>query len=166
MKRNILLFLLVLATCAILFSGCTTPSQPPESAGGTLTASPAGMNDLKFVTEDYPPFNYVENGTLEGISVDMLAGVYREMNMTFTPGHIQVLPWDEAYETALYENNTVVLAVTRLPEREDLFKWAGPIGSQHQVIFSNRDEHLYGNRQGPGTNTLSSAPPGTWTNTV
>ena len=142
MKRNILLFLLVLAASAILFSGCTTPSQPPESAGGMVTTSPGGMNDLKFVTEDYPPFNYVENGTLKGISVDMLAGVYREMNMTFTPGHIQVLPWDEAYETALYENNTVVLAVTRLPEREDLFKWAGPIGSQHQVIFSSRDEHI------------------------
>jgi polar amino acid transport system substrate-binding protein len=142
MKRNILLFLLVLATCAILFSGCTTPSQPPGSAGGTLTASPVGMNDLKFVTEDYPPFNYVENGTLEGISVDMLAGVFMEMNMTFTPDRIKVLPWADAYETALDENNTVVLAVTKLPERENLFKWAGPIGSHHLVVFSHRDDHI------------------------
>jgi polar amino acid transport system substrate-binding protein len=142
MKHNILLFLLVLAAAAILFSGCSTPSQPPESAGGTVTIPPTGISDLKFVTEEYPPFNYVENGTLEGISVDLLAGVYGEMNMTFTPDHIRVLPWDEAYETALEENNTVILAVTRLPEREALFKWAGPIGSQHQVIFSNRDDHI------------------------
>ncbi|MBP1927745.1 polar amino acid transport system substrate-binding protein [Methanolinea mesophila] len=148
MKRTIIVFLLVLAACATLFSGCTTPSSLPESPGATVAASPGGADELKFVTEEYPPFNYVENGTLEGISVDLLAGAYREMNRTLAPGRIRMLPWAEAYQAGLDENDTVILAVTRLPEREALFKWAGPIGSLHQVVFAVRGDHIVINTPG------------------
>jgi polar amino acid transport system substrate-binding protein len=92
-----------------------------------------------FITEEYPPFNYIENGSIRGISVDMLLGVIRQIDSPISADYIRVLPWPTAYETALSRNNTAVFATVRLPEREHLFKWAGPLGSERYVVFSSRD---------------------------
>ncbi|HUU75332.1 MAG TPA: transporter substrate-binding domain-containing protein [Methanoregulaceae archaeon] len=91
-----------------------------------------------FVTEDYPPFNYVENGTIQGIAVDLLRGVAKEMGDVNSPDNIMVVPWSKAWATTLERNNTVLFATVRLPEREELFKWAGPLGSERKVIFARQ----------------------------
>lgn len=144
-----LVFGLVIGTA--LLSGCS--STPPESfdTGVAVTPSATGTSlrepgasspapeKLLFVTEEYPPFNYLENGTIRGISVDILRDVLRETNSTAISGSISVLTWSEAYEKARTTNNTVVFATVRLSEREGLFKWAGPFISERKVIFSRRD---------------------------
>jgi len=32
----------------------------------------AGLDKLRFITEEYPPYNYVENGRLQGLAVELL----------------------------------------------------------------------------------------------
>lgn len=92
MRHDILLFLFVAIMCAALFSGSSTTQEIPVSSEATVQEPLTGMNELKFVTEDYPPFNYLENGTIRGISVDMLAGVYGEVNLSLAPGRITCFP--------------------------------------------------------------------------
>jgi len=138
MKHIARLLVLCLAVLLVLVAGCLSPSDPEPSAGvetsGVVSVAP---EDLHFVTEQYPPYNYVENGTLRGIAVDLLHGVYREMGSTLAPGQVRVLPWTDAYEAARSQKNTAVFATIRLPEREHLFKWAGPLASERQVIFAD-----------------------------
>jgi polar amino acid transport system substrate-binding protein len=55
---------------------------------------------------------------------------------------IEYLPWTEGYQRTLNENNTVLFATARLPERELLFKWAGPIGSDTKVILAKKDKNI------------------------
>jgi polar amino acid transport system substrate-binding protein len=132
-----------MAVLLVLAAGCLSPSAPEPPAGvdtpGVVSVAP---EDLHFVTEQYPPYNYVENGTLRGIAVDLLSGVYREMGSTLAPGQVQVLPWTDAYETARSRKNTAVFATIRLPEREHLFKWAGPLASERQVIFADPERSI------------------------
>jgi polar amino acid transport system substrate-binding protein len=132
------ILILGLVVCAALLSGCT--NQPAQKdASGATTGIPTGTDELILLSEDYPPFNYVENKTPTGISVDLLLGAFRQMGAPISSDRIKILPWSEAYETALSSNHTVVFGTIRLPEREDLFKWAGPLGSVRKVIFSRRD---------------------------
>jgi polar amino acid transport system substrate-binding protein len=149
MKRinGMLIFSLVIL--AGLVPGCMSPAGPETAGGGDVpvangtagdtTGISGATEELMFVTENYPPFNYVENGTIKGIAVDLLTGVYRHTDTTSFSDRIWVYPWSKAFETTLSRNNTVLFATVRLPERENLFKWAGPLGSERKVIFANRE---------------------------
>jgi polar amino acid transport system substrate-binding protein len=137
MKQNIILVAICLVLLCVLAAGCTTQEKTGTTA--PVTTSP---EKLTFLTEEYPPFNYLENGVAQGISVDLLMEAYKEMGTPVTPDRIQVLPWHVAYNTALSKNNTVLFGMQRLPEREKLFKWAGPFASERMVLFAERGKGI------------------------
>jgi polar amino acid transport system substrate-binding protein len=95
----------------------------PCSAANQATSA----KDLTYVADpQLPPYNYQENGKLQGITVDLLEKMWERMGVDSNRSAIKLLPWTEGYQMILTENNTVLLATTRIPEREKLFKWVGP----------------------------------------
>ncbi len=54
----------------------------------------APAKDLVYITEQFPPFNYQDEGKLQGISVDLLDKMLSHMNTTLNRSEINVLPWD------------------------------------------------------------------------
>ena len=100
-------------------------------ASGARAAEPAA---LTYLTEDYPPSNYVEKGELKGIAVDLLKAVWKKMGVAEQP--IQVINWARGYHKAETEENTVLFAMTRNAEREQLFQWVGPIYRGRYMIYA------------------------------
>ena len=98
--------------------------------------------DLTYITEQYPPYNYQEDGKLQGISVDLLEKVWERSGVSLNRSIVKLLPWTDGYQRALNENNTVLFAIARSPEREQLFKWAGPIGTDRTVLFTKADRNI------------------------
>lgn len=98
--------------------------------------------DLTYITEQYPPFNFQENGKLQGISVDLLEKVWEKMGLDLNKSIIKILPWTEGYQNVLDEKDTVLFAMARSPQREQLFKWAGPIAPFKTVIFAKKDRNI------------------------
>ncbi|HWQ63584.1 MAG TPA: transporter substrate-binding domain-containing protein [Methanospirillum sp.] len=97
------------------------------------------IDDLKVVTEDYAPLNYLDNGTLKGISVDLTEAALHQLGSNITRESFSVLPWSEAYNLARTTPDTILFSADRLPEREDLFLWAGPVMENSQVLFTRTD---------------------------
>lgn len=134
--------------CFILiavFFGALSPAA--GSTSGCDVAS-VDINDtvvsanLTYYTEQLPPYNYMENGTLKGISVDLLEAVTEKMGEKVTGEEINFVPWTEGYQTVLTENNTVLFTTARLPEREQSFKWVGPIYTYTNVLFARPDREI------------------------
>lgn len=98
--------------------------------------------DLIYITEQYPPYNFQEDGVLQGISVDLLENVWEKMNVSLNRSVIKLLPWADGYQRALSEKNTVLFAIDRSPDREKLFKWAGPIGIDRTVLYAKADRDI------------------------
>lgn len=113
---------------------------PPSALAAANQPAPA--KDIVYITEQYPPFNYQEDGKLQGISVDLLDKMLGHMNETLNRSEIKLMPWDQGYEMALQDNNTVIFATGRIPEREALFKWVGPISSTKAVLFALKEKHI------------------------
>lgn len=82
--------------------------------------------NLRFISEEYKPFNYQENSKAAGLASDVLKDVCKQLN---TACEIEFLPWEEGYEAALKNENTVLFSTTLNSTRKDKFKWAGPIAS-------------------------------------
>jgi len=96
--------------------------------------------EMTFITEDYYPWNYVENGELKGLSVDLLRQMWKEMG---EPDHtIQVLPWARGYATVLKFKNHMLFTVARTAERESLFKWIGPISVTRYKLFGLKQRRI------------------------
>jgi polar amino acid transport system substrate-binding protein len=98
--------------------------------------------DLTYITEQYPPYNYQEDGKLQGMSVDLLEKIWERMGVNLNRSVIKHLPWTEGYEKTLKENNTVLFTTFRLPEREQLFKWVGPVASGSDVLLAKIDKNI------------------------
>jgi len=95
----------------------------------------AGLK-MKIFTEDSPPANYLANGRLNGLSVEIIRQILRRLNL---PDNIQVVPWARGYTLALTQPNVALFSTTRLPQREKLFKWVGPLYSQTWGFYARKD---------------------------
>jgi ABC-type amino acid transport substrate-binding protein len=67
---------------------------------------------------------------------------WERMGEDLNMGVIELLPWREGYQRTLDENNAVLFSTARLPQREQLFKWAGPIGPIRNVLLAKKDKDL------------------------
>jgi len=100
------------------------------------------LDDLTFITEEYPPFNFSEEGTLKGIATDTLVEMLKLLDAKPTRENINVFSWARGYSIALNQENTLLYSTTRTEAREKLFKWVGPIINSEIVLFARKDRHL------------------------
>ena len=98
--------------------------------------------NLQFITENYPPYNYLDNDRLTGISVDLLDQIFIKLGSDKTRKDVSVHPWARGYRTILTVPNTVLFVMTRNPKREGLFRWVGPVTSTPIVLLARKDRGL------------------------
>ncbi|HWQ47724.1 MAG TPA: cache domain-containing protein [Methanosarcina sp.] len=133
-----LLFIAVLLGALLPTAGCL-----PESEAASADLNDTTMSgNLTYYTEQLPPYNYMENGTLKGISVDLLEAVTEKMGKKVAREEINLVPWTEGYQTVLTQNNTVLFTTVKVPEREQSFKWVGPIYTYTNVLFARPDQGI------------------------
>lgn len=132
------LLLATVLVVALLAAGCLSGQEAPPPAPGTTSTQTA----LTYYTEENPPFNYLENGTPSGFAVDLLEAITARAGWPANRAEVRVAPWTEGYQAALTRNNTVLFVTARLPEREGLFKWAGPVATDRNVLLARRDSGI------------------------
>ena len=104
------------------------------AAGAARAQQADGPAATTYITEQYYPYSYTADGTVRGLSADLLRLVWRHMGVAEQP--IQVQPWARAYEAGRTRPGTVVFGMARTPGRERLFKWACPIDTVRFALFA------------------------------
>jgi polar amino acid transport system substrate-binding protein len=94
-------------------------------------ASVAAAQSFTLLTEDYPPFNYVENGRLKGSSVEQVERIMKDSGLAYK---IEIRPWARALARAETEPATCVFTTAHTRDRHDRFKWVEPILSDRVVL--------------------------------
>ncbi len=102
--------------------------------GLSLNAFAQDVEDLVYMTEDYPPLNYMEDGEIKGLTVDLLKLMWKEMG--YPEQKIKLLPWPRGYNLIQSNKNHVLFSMVRTKEREPLFKWVGPISKSEYALVS------------------------------
>lgn len=115
--------------------------QPLGSTTWAETTAKA-LAQLTFITEAYPPFNFVDHGLLIGISVDLLQEATKFESVELDMDKVKLYPWARGYQQALKGPDTVLFATTRTPARENLFKWAGPIAITRIVLLAMKEKQI------------------------
>lgn len=112
-------------------------------AGLLLQPAWADLGQLRYLTEDYKPYNYVDpQGQPTGFAVEILKLVWKNTGTTSQP--ITIMPWARGYYLLSQEPNTVLFTTARTRVRDPLFKWACSIGEENIVLIGlkSRDLHI------------------------
>lgn len=105
-----------------------------------LPTDAAAHIGLSYLTEEYYPFNYTDEGDLKGISVDLLRLTWKELGQE--PHPITAMPWARAYDRACNVSTTVLFSMARTPQRENMFRWAGPIMTVRFVLIAQKRDNI------------------------
>ena len=106
------------------------------------SAAAASVDDIVFMTEQYPPYNFEEDDRLRGIAVDTLALMLQRAGSKQTREDIKLLPWARGYKRVLSEPDTCLFSTTRTEEREHLFKWVGPIAPESVGLIARKERNI------------------------
>ncbi|WP_053148655.1 ABC transporter substrate-binding protein [Pseudomonas sp. P97.38] len=119
-------------------------------AGATLLlagTARAADTSLVLLTENFPPYNMAKNGknfaqdeNIQGIAVDIVREVFKRADITYSL--TLRFPWERIYKLALENPGYGVFVMARLPEREKLFKWVGPIGPDDWIMLAKADSPI------------------------
>lgn len=93
-------------------------------------------NIIRIVTEEYPPYNYTENGKVTGCSTEIVNEVLKRLGMNVK---IEVYPWARSYQYAQNIENVLIYSIKKTPQRAGLFKWVGKIAPRELWIFKLKD---------------------------
>nr|WP_177344922.1 ABC transporter substrate-binding protein [Pseudomonas sp. PA15(2017)] len=103
--------------------------------------------NVVLLTENFPPYNMAINGknfaqedSIDGIAVDVVREMFKRADIKYSL--TLRFPWDRIYKLALEKPGYGVFVTARLPEREALFKWVGPIGPDDWVLLARGDSKL------------------------
>jgi polar amino acid transport system substrate-binding protein len=95
---------------------------------------------LTFLSEENPPFNYSEKGVPKGMAIEVLNLMWERMGEK--KKDVMVMPWVRAYADAQTKPGTVLFVTARLPAREKLFKWVGPITMTRLALLTTRSSGI------------------------
>lgn len=102
------------------------------AAAALLLASPPALA-LKLLTEENPPLNYTENKKVTGMGTEVLLEMGKRAKV---PMEIEVMTWGKAYELAQDAKETCLYSTARLPNRENVFKWIGPVAVNKWGLYA------------------------------
>lgn len=98
-----------------------------------LLAIPAQAATLELLTENNPPMSYAEGKAIKGTAADAVRDLIAKAGVE---GKMTLLTWDKAYAQAQSKPNTCVFGTARLPNRENIFKWFGPVATNTWALYS------------------------------
>lgn len=120
MKNNILILTLILVLISIFLF---------------LKNSDDNINDIRILTESYPPLQYInEKGEIDGFATEVVSRIINDLQIS---QKIELIEWDKAYKEVLEKDNIALFSVMRNEERESNFKWVGPIGTLKVGLYKN-----------------------------
>ena len=109
-------------------------------ASGNVRAG--GLNDLQWITEEFAPYNFSQDGVAAGIAVDVLMEMWQRLGVEHTAEDIQVLPWARGYRMAQERPGTCLFSTTVTDARRELFVFVEPLIDSNVSIIAARERGM------------------------
>lgn len=112
--------------------------QPLVLSAATLTLpAESEQQILRLYTEHSPPGEFLDpKGEVAGVTVELIRLLLQRLDQ---PATIELLPWARAIELVQSQPNSGLFETVRNPERENRFKWVGPLKMHTIGLYGRTD---------------------------
>lgn len=100
---------------------------------------PTTAQMLTFNTEEWFPYNYMEDGAIAGTSTALVHMISKRAGIKYT---MALQPWALSYNNALHLPDHCVFSTNVTRERLPLFKWVKPLENARWVVYKLRTNPL------------------------
>jgi len=90
---------------------------------------------LPVLAEENVPFSYRQDGSIQGYCTE---AVRAALDAARVPYQMDIQPWARIYTTTLSKPGTLMFPIARTAEREDKFKWIGPLVANRIALFRKK----------------------------
>ncbi|WP_135078991.1 transporter substrate-binding domain-containing protein [Terasakiella sp. SH-1] len=109
-----------------------------------LVTSAQAKEPLVLMTEEFAPYQFYETDTsghkqIQGISYEIVQAIQERIGNTDA---IKVLPWNRALKLLAKKKNSLLFSTARTPERENKYKWIGPLAFLEMVFFKRAGSNI------------------------
>lgn len=91
---------------------------------------------VKIVTESFPPFNYLEDGEIRGVSTTIVRAAFERAEI---PYEIILLPWKRAVRLMEDTPDVFIYTMARNPKREAKYVWVNKLFNRKVSLFRRKD---------------------------
>lgn len=106
---------------------------------GLLLSASYAAEEILIVTEEWPPYNYSEDGKIAGFSTEIVQNLLEIMKKNY---EIQILPSMRSSHTLNTRPHTMMFSMFRTPERESQYKWIGPLVDASIYFYKRKDSNI------------------------
>ncbi len=92
----------------------------------------ASMEVPTIMTEQWPPYNYTENGMAKGFSVEIVRAMMSELKIK---SEFIFLPGARGEKYLQQKKNHMLFTLFRTKKRDGIYKWIGPIANDSIYIY-------------------------------
>jgi len=108
--------------------------------GSELSANELRFNELRFVSVDEPPANFLnERGGVNGYVAEIIKELQKQLKID---NEIEVMPEARALHTLDANPNVVMFSISRTPEREQKYHWLAHVLTKRWIFYSLHDSPL------------------------
>lgn len=104
---------------------------------GTLVPAGTWAQTVRVVTENAPPFTYMQDKKVVGTAAAVLERTMQQAGLS--DYRVSMYPWARAYDMALTEPNVLIFLIARTPEREKQFQWVGEFMQMRYHLYKLRE---------------------------
>jgi len=102
----------------------------------------ASQADVIFVTEHLPPYQIMkEDSSVAGFVTEVVLEVAQRAKVNYS---LTLYPWVRTYNLALTKRNHCIFSLARLPSRENLFTWIGPVTEKNNAVIWSLKSNKHG----------------------
>ncbi|HOX31855.1 MAG TPA: transporter substrate-binding domain-containing protein [Spirochaetales bacterium] len=99
----------------------------------------AGETRTFLLTEDWPPYNYLEGGTVRGFSSEVVGSILRRLGVAY---RVESMQGVRARQILDKGPRVFFFTMLRTPEREARYKWIGPLGEESIYFYKRKGSPL------------------------
>lgn len=91
-----------------------------------------GLERLTGYAHSLPPLTFEEGGQVKGLFADLFREMAAQLGL---PGVVEIQPFLRRQEAAMLGPGMVAFPMVRLPEREHLYQWIGPVLRRRVMLY-------------------------------
>lgn len=104
-----------------------------------LLSSLYASESIRQMTEIFPSFQYKYHDKIIGINTDIVNAIQKEIHVN---NKIEAKTWSKALRIVNSKKNTTLFSMLKTPERENKYKWVGPLSFMKLVFFKKKGSKI------------------------
>jgi len=104
-----------------------------------LFSSKSFAQQYTLYTEQFPPFNFMQEQKLTGVSTQIIEAVFQKANLDYK---FALLPWARTMEESKRAKSGFIFSISRRPDRENMYQWIGMIVPSTHSVYKKKGSDI------------------------